>query len=180
MNANRSRGFSLIELVVVMMVLGILSVVALPRFLSLSSEAHTGVYQGAFAAFRSGIKLYHSAWLSHGQQGAVTDLSTFGDGKVDSNEQGYPAGTNFNGTLSGANCGELWESLLESDLSTRPALNGSFDGDTSKPIKYWYGPGLCYYIYVGEKNEAGVDLPTLTYTLSTGETSVRMSRYSNG
>ncbi|BDY04972.1 hypothetical protein [Ferrimonas sp. YFM] len=67
-------------------------------------------------------------------------------------------------------------------MTTRPASNGSFDGDTSKAIKYWYrtGPDACYYIYVGEKNEPGVNLPTLTYTLSTGETSFRMSSYSNG
>ncbi|BDY04973.1 hypothetical protein F0521_20140 [Ferrimonas sp. YFM] len=88
MITDRSKGFTLIELVVVMVVLGVLAVMALPRFLSLSSEAHTGVYQGAFGAFRSGIKLYHSAWLAHGETGAVTNLSTFGDGTVDSNDQG--------------------------------------------------------------------------------------------
>ncbi|WP_035385076.1 prepilin-type N-terminal cleavage/methylation domain-containing protein [Ferrimonas futtsuensis] len=179
---NRPGGFTLIELVVVLVVLGVLSLVALPRFLSLSSEAHTGVYQGAFSAFRSGITLYHSAWLANGQQGAVSNLKNFGDGDVDSNDQGYPGGTSFDGSLSGANCGELWDALLDSDMRSRPASNGSFDGDTSTPIKYWYrtGPEACYYIYVGEKNEPGVDLPTLTYTLSNGETSVRMSRYSNG
>ncbi|TKB50471.1 prepilin-type N-terminal cleavage/methylation domain-containing protein [Ferrimonas sediminicola] len=180
--STKSAGFTLIELVIVLVLLGILGAVALPRFLSLSSDAHAGVYRGAFAGFRSGVQLYHNGWLAHGARGAVINLASFDDGTVDSNAQGYPAGTSYDGTLSGANCGELWQALIDSDLATRPASNGSFDGDTSRPIKYWYrtGPDACYYIYVGERNDPGVDLPTLTYTLATGETSVTMSRYSNG
>ncbi|WP_028112912.1 type II secretion system protein [Ferrimonas kyonanensis] len=177
-----SRGFTLIELVAVIIVLAILAVTALPRLTSLTPEAHQAVYQTAFSDFRAAVKLYHSGWLTNGTQAAVTNLASFGDGNVDSNEQGFPAGTNYNGTLTGTNCGELWSGLLNSDLETRTASNGSFDGDTSTPIKYWYrsGPSACYYIYVGEKNTTGVDLPTLTYTLETGETEIGMSSYSNG
>ena len=50
---RRQRGFTIIELVVVIVILGILAAVAFPKFQSLSTDAKTAVVNGGMAAFKS-------------------------------------------------------------------------------------------------------------------------------
>jgi prepilin-type N-terminal cleavage/methylation domain-containing protein len=50
---KRQQGFTLIELVTVIVILGILAAVAIPKFQTLSSNAQTAVVQGGQAAFLS-------------------------------------------------------------------------------------------------------------------------------
>jgi MSHA pilin protein MshA len=51
--ARNSKGFTIIELVVVIVILGILAAVAFPRFQDLSTSAKSAVVQGGVAAFKS-------------------------------------------------------------------------------------------------------------------------------
>ena len=54
------KGFTLVELVLVIAILGILAVSALPRFLDLSTEAQQASRDGVVGAVRSGIALYRA------------------------------------------------------------------------------------------------------------------------
>ncbi|GGP43760.1 type II secretion system protein [Shewanella saliphila] len=57
----RPNGFTLIELVVVIIILGVLAVVAAPKFISLKSDAYASSMQGVAAAISSGKTMVYSA-----------------------------------------------------------------------------------------------------------------------
>ena len=71
MNAN--KGFTLIELVVVIVILGVLAITAAPRFLDLTQEAEVGAVQGVAGAVSSAAAINYAACKA---DSTSTDCST--------------------------------------------------------------------------------------------------------
>ncbi len=61
---KREKGFTLIELIMVIVLLGLLAVVAIPQFTNLQTEAKTAAEAGVVGGVRSGIYTKYAANLA--------------------------------------------------------------------------------------------------------------------
>jgi MSHA pilin protein MshA len=106
---KQQSGFTLIELIVVIVILGILAATALPKFADLSADARIAKMNGLAASLKSAGALAHASWLVSGSPTTPAgSVSVTMEGAVVPINFGYPdvGGDAYTNTATtGANSG---------------------------------------------------------------------------
>jgi prepilin-type N-terminal cleavage/methylation domain-containing protein len=149
---QKQQGFTLIELVAVIVLLGILAVTALPRFVNIQDDARAATARGTGTAFDAAIRLSHIKWQAGGHGGAVNDLALYGTGTnlIDMNNLGWPAQSwggeaEVNPQMDNVyDCISVWANVLDGSSPT-------VANNTTADFKATYNGGYaCTYALVAD------------------------------
>lgn len=155
MNVKKPSGFTLIELVIVVVILGFLAVTAIPKFLDLTDQAKQANIEGMAGGFATGVSLIRAQWEAEARPndgGTPKQNFTTYDGTVvyltvedivNSVRPGYILGTTATSVLANVDCVEVWNAVFQQPPSistTDLNVNSEVDYFASKDTN-----NLCHY-----------------------------------
>lgn len=157
-----NQGFTIIELVVVIVIIGILAATALPRFVNLTDDAHTAGVEAIGSSLRSGVNLTHAAWLAKGASANIDSVTVEGGGTVGLTDAGWAQNddaTGGDGTPTAAECIEIWQQIL----NPAPSIATTTGSDWLAALS---GTDVCRYTYNAAPGRR------IDYDVSTGSVTI--------
>jgi len=163
---KHQRGFTLIELVVVIVMIGFLAVNAIPKFIDLTVQAKQANIEGMAGGFATGVSLVRSQWESEARpkdtsginlvsyDGTTVYLTSEDSATTPAIRPGYIVGTsstagiNSNKTMVVADCIAVWDSLLQQPpkvASTIAQINSDNSNKYLASVSGSAAATLCYY-----------------------------------
>ena len=182
LNRDNQKGFTIVELVVVIIILGILAATALPRFIDVSDDAHVSVVDGVKGALATSISQGRAIWIAKGKPDsyAMDSTTVYADTTL-----GYPRSTTAAGAtgMVTSECDELFAALLGPGapsilgLADTTGATKGVSGMGTTANTDWYAlvnhatPGSatgCNWAYTGRGTASGTTLSVLQYDIDTG------------
>jgi MSHA pilin protein MshB len=156
---KQAAGFTLIELVIVVVILGFLAVTAIPKFLDLTEQAKQANIEGMAGGFATGVSLARAQWEAEARPNDGTNNFVDYDGTtvyltvevtadpsvtpaVSSVRPGYILGTSAVSTIADVKCIEVWNALLQ-----QPPTTSASDFTVDSTVDYYVSTaaGICHY-----------------------------------
>lgn len=71
--SRSQKGFTLIELVMVIVIIGILAAIAIPKFMGLQADARAAAVKGLYGTVRSSAAMVHATYLARATNPVVVE-----------------------------------------------------------------------------------------------------------